>query len=1172
MRKIVILSLTLSFVIGALAPAATRQVPEQYETIQMAIDDANDGDIVIVSPGTYLGNINFNGKNIVLTSIDPNDPGVVSATIIHGKNQGSVVTFENGETSKAVLTGFTITGGYGTLFEEGEIFERDAIIIGGGIYCLNASPTIKNNVITNNSNENAEQLLGIEGWGGGIGCLDSSPIITHNIIKGNSAYIGGGIVTAPGDAKITNNLIYDNSATAGGGVLMVAGRLINNTILNNYAESGGNVYLVSYPEFGSCTTVSNIISSARGSGGLSGEGSSPQDRLESNNIWDNTEDSYITGSGNKDPRGNISQDPMFVNPQANDYRLQMDSPCINAGDPNYSVEPDEKDMYGNDRVIHGRVDIGAAEFSGNLRPFANAGDDQSTAELPDSVLLDGSDSYDPDGNRNLTYSWSQIAGPAVTIEDADTSIAEFSPDEFGAYSFELVVSDGLIESFPDNVRIVIGSAHIPVADAGLPLYTDGHDVVLDGTKSYDPDNSGALQYRWQQISGPEAEIADSNIAAPTVSGFIQTDSLQLCEFQLVVNDGQNEGLSDTVKVWIVPDSTGTNLRLENNVPFDPNKPTVVFFGGGDCITGGGGWNSDAWEEKANIISFSYQPDVPGAGPTYYKCGDLIIHYLSSVAPNYNQPIQTMGHSTGGQPTIDAAIRLNLTYKDARYAVNRATLLDGRCRDYSLSISAFLESSVDSEQCWIDTYEGTGPYFYPGILNVQVALGDHGAPPRYYKASLTTPAMNQFNGGLVAGAYWSVIGPGKNLQLAFTPDREIYKFKGFDAIAFNYGYMEFFDEPNFPAKLPEPVTLLGPVDVGDPNGAILTCLESENAVGYQLLFGSDPYRVMDYNIISDTPTPPSEVITTLPYEETWWTVKVRDQYGSTIYADPICITAVNLTLPVQNINTGKKYAFIQQAIDEAELGDEIIIRPGIYRENIDLKGKGLTIKSIDPKDPAVVAATIIRGGLQGPSVTFSHGENANSVLTGLTITNGNNGVYCSQAYATITNSFIIDNRGAGIRLWNRSNLTIANCIISGNQGAGIEMMAEQTTRFAGYNNATISNCTIAGNLKHGIFGENPTIKNSIIYYNGSDSKNIQIASNLVTVTYSNVHGDWPGAGNIDADPSFVDWIAGDYHLLPHSLCIDAGDPNYMPQANETDLDGNRRVMGQAIDMGAFEFQP
>jgi hypothetical protein len=55
--------------------------------------------------------------------------------------------------------------------------------------------------------------------------------------------------------------------------------------------------------------------------------------------------------------------------------------------------------------------------------------------------------------------------------------------------------------------------------------------------------------------------------------------------------------------------------------------------------------------------------------------------------------------------------------------------------------------------------------------------------------------------------------------------------------------------------------------------------------------------MDYNIISDTPTPPYEVITTLPFEETWWTVKVYDPYGSTIYADPIYIDASMLSFPI-----------------------------------------------------------------------------------------------------------------------------------------------------------------------------------------------------------------------------------------------------------------------------------
>ena len=99
-------------------------------------------------------------------------------------------------------------------------------------------------------------------------------------------------------------------------------------------------------------------------------------------------------------------------------------------------------------------------------------------------------------------------------------------------------------------------------------------------------------------------------------------------------------------------------------------------------------------------------------------------------------------------------------------------------------------------------------------------------------------------------------------------------------------MDFYDESNHPGRLTEPVTLVEPVYTEDSNGIILTCQESKNAVGYQLLFGPDPYRVMDYSIISDTPAPPNDVITMLPFEETWWTIKVRDQYGSTIYADPI----------------------------------------------------------------------------------------------------------------------------------------------------------------------------------------------------------------------------------------------------------------------------------------------
>ncbi|MBN2180907.1 MAG: right-handed parallel beta-helix repeat-containing protein, partial [Sedimentisphaerales bacterium] len=1120
MKKIILLSIILTLSTQSPALTVTRLVPNEYTTIQAAIDDCNDGDTVIVSPGTYLEKINFNGRNITLTGTDPDDPKIVATTTIKSPSppspqksnntrggqtieiMDSVVTFENGETSEAVLTGFTIKDGYGT-FLPVEFVGRDTIT-GGGILCFNSSPTIEKNVIINNNNEIAVQLLNIEGWGAGIGCFLSGATITHNIIMDNSATLGGGILAILGDAKITNNLIYNNSATAGGGILLLDGSLLNNTIVNNNAyDSGANVYFVSYQEFGPCTALSNIISYPHGSGNIFREGSIPEDRIEFNNIWDGGGNIFMPAIKTKDDLGNIYMDPMFVNLQANDFRLQTDSPCINAGDPNYIIEPAEKDMYGNNRFIHGRIDMGAAEFDGNLRPVAFAGDDQSLKELPEFVILDASRSYDPDGNQNLTYHWSQVSGISVTIKDANTPVATFSPTEYGAYTFEVVISDGRFESLPDSVCIVIDNGYIPVADAGLPVvYTDGDAVTLDGTKSYDPDNSGELLYIWEQISGPPVVITDSNTPTPEISGIVQTDALQICEFQLLVYDGQYVSLPDIAEVRIFPFFSGISYRLENN-SFDPNKPTFIYFGGGDCINGSGSWNDNEWEDVVNVLSFSYQPDPSDTGRTYYRYGDMIIQYLSKVAPNYNQKIQTSGHSTGGQPAIDVALRMNLTYKDARYNVNRVTLLDGRCRDYSESILNLINSAVDGEQCWMDTYEGTGPFFYPSILNVQVALNNHGYPPTWYKDSLTNPGMNEFNGGLVAGAYWSVVGPGKNLQLARTPLYEVYKFHWEGTLT---GEMQFFDEMNFPARLPKPVTLLSPVDIGDPNGVVLTCQESENAAGYQLLIGENPNRVMDFVIISDTPTPPSEVITTLPFEKSWWTVRAYDQYGSTIYADPKPIYALNLTLPVENKTTGQKYAFIQDAIDQADPGDEIIAQQGTYHESIDFKGKNLTVRSINPDEPTVIKATVIDGGRKNSSVTFSGGEDSNCILSGFTISGGRNGIYCYGASPIITNCLIKENNEAGIFLYGGSNPNISCCNITANAGSGINLPVLIFGRRMEYNYPeisnciiaanglygiteglpTITNCTICDNIEGGISNSSATLTNSIVYFNGDGS--------------------------------------------------------------------------------------
>ena len=82
----------------------TIKVPQDFPSIQTAINNSQNGDTVLVFPGTYFENINFKGKNIVLGSLflTTGDTTFVSQTIIDGNQQGCVVTFENGENSTTI--------------------------------------------------------------------------------------------------------------------------------------------------------------------------------------------------------------------------------------------------------------------------------------------------------------------------------------------------------------------------------------------------------------------------------------------------------------------------------------------------------------------------------------------------------------------------------------------------------------------------------------------------------------------------------------------------------------------------------------------------------------------------------------------------------------------------------------------------------------------------------------------------------------------------------------------------------------------------------------------------------------------------------------------------------------------------------------------------------------
>src|SRR5688500_17317030 len=231
---------------------AVLPVPSKFPTIQAAIDSAVRGDTVLVAPGRYFENIRFKGKGIVVASqfARSRNAADIERTIIDGSrpthpDTGTVVRFVNQEDTTAVLEGFTITGGTGTVWLDAKdlAYFRE----GGGILCELAAPTIRHNYIVNNvaisKTKNVKGDTLISAGGGAIRCGYSELTIAHNVIRGNRGRYGGGIVLFHSAGIVRNNLIVDNSGGEdyGGGGLWLVGSLSyrlgtlveNNTIVNN---------------------------------------------------------------------------------------------------------------------------------------------------------------------------------------------------------------------------------------------------------------------------------------------------------------------------------------------------------------------------------------------------------------------------------------------------------------------------------------------------------------------------------------------------------------------------------------------------------------------------------------------------------------------------------------------------------------------------------------------------------------------------------------------------------------------------------------------------------------------------------------------------------------------------------------------------------------------------
>jgi parallel beta-helix repeat protein len=397
-----------------------------YTTIQAGINAANNGDTVLVAPGTYYENIDFKGKAITVTS----SGGVASTIIDGGAIVGSAtVIFQSGESRSSVLSGFTIQNGGHAPLGDGPT---------GGVYIYgSAAPTIANNIITANgcygivvgggalieNNEVSGSIAGSE-----IGCSDAGDgimvgangasiigntiennlsgtgidgsgvnlLIQGNIIRNNTGGAGGGInIGNTNNISILQNLIYGNSVStilgasgsAGGISILVpytsvgpfTGVIAGNTITGNSAAYTGSSIATQVEISGNVSqflVVNNIIvGSSTTNPAMSCDSSwvylAPTPLVfDHNDIYNPNGPSY--GGAYPDQTGsygNISVDPLFVNAAANDYQLNAGSPAIDAGN-NSAPLMLSTDFLGNARIVDATaktypiVDMGAYEFAG----------------------------------------------------------------------------------------------------------------------------------------------------------------------------------------------------------------------------------------------------------------------------------------------------------------------------------------------------------------------------------------------------------------------------------------------------------------------------------------------------------------------------------------------------------------------------------------------------------------------------------------------------------------------------------------------------------------------------------------------------------------------------------------------------------------------------------------
>lgn len=499
------------------AAQSTIVVPSDFPTIQSAIQAAQQGDWILVLPGTYHENLEFLGKSIIVQSV-----GGPDVTFIDGGHQNSVVRFIAGETQSTVLHGFTLQNGLGSTVDPLSFF---GTFSGGGIYCFVASPRVVRCRIrwngTRNTNDGFTPFPG--GGGGGVSCINSNAIFQdceiienttadgfgfNSILSPQDGGPGGGIycdgsinnrpsfvrctiarnVTGNGGEGLVGLAVADRGGNGGnGGGVAGRCRLVSCVISDNVTGDGGpGSQSFGFPGLNgnggsgggvhgdvtatNCTIANNVCGvnplvplTSPGQDGTGG-GAAGGATLVNSIVWGNMPNQLTSSTadfsnveGGFSGTANIDADPLFLDEVNGNYRPALESPCVDRGDasaPDLSFT--STDVEGLPRLSCGTVDMGAFEV---------------LIEAP----TDGCwyvEASSPAGCGSRAAPFNSISAAIVAAADGDT--INVLP---GVYTESLFVDKDLVIQSQ-------GGAEVTILRPATPMTTivnfDDSDAILHG--------------------------------------------------------------------------------------------------------------------------------------------------------------------------------------------------------------------------------------------------------------------------------------------------------------------------------------------------------------------------------------------------------------------------------------------------------------------------------------------------------------------------------------------------------------------------------------------------------------------------------------------------------------------------------------------------------------------